>query len=103
MSSRDSLWSLLGFLLPSSLSLSNPVPTALVVQGWCDLVHWFTFSRAALASTSLGQFLQLPVSLCWKALPSDLLIVKQHWALINKESSRLQGELEVNKLGKVTI
>lgn len=63
---------------------------------------WFSFSRAALAPTSLGQFLQLLVSPCWKALPSDLLIVK-HWALIKKESSTLQGELEVNKLGKVII
>ena len=45
-----------------------------------------SFSRTALTSTSLGQFLQLPVSPRWKALPSDLLIVKQHYALITKES-----------------
>lgn len=70
-------------------------------RGW---VTWFSFSRAALASTSPGQFLQLGVSQCWKALPSDLLIVKQHWTLIKKkESSTLQGEMEVNELGKVII
>lgn len=47
----------------------------------------FSSSRKALVPTSLGQFLQLPVSPRWKALPSDLLIVKQHYTLITKESS----------------
>lgn len=47
---------------------------------------WLSFSRTALASASLGQFLQLHISSCWKALTLDLLIVKQHYALITKES-----------------
>lgn len=71
---------------------SDQVPTILVTQeelaGGADGggMTWIPFSRTALVSTSLGQFLQLPVSPCWKALPSDLLIVKQHYTLITKES-----------------
>jgi len=78
--------------LPSS-NPSNPAPLATGDTGgvgggrrWGGGVTWLCSSRTALASTNLGQSLQLPVSPCWKELPSDLLMVKQHDALITKES-----------------
>lgn len=78
--------------LPGS-NRSNPGPTATGDTGgagggcsWVGDMAWLCFSRTAPASTSLGQFQQLHVSSCWKALPSDLLIVKQHYALITKKT-----------------